>query len=95
MEVKLQGDYFNPSGFSANDIKYLTPELLMKFLISHVSCISQFESWPVISDPEAKKKKQKLMFCGLFKLKVKNCEEFLFDLKNWPLGVQNLIYCEP
>ena len=94
MEVKLQGDYINPSGYSADDSRYLTPELLMKFLISNVSSISQFESWSVFSDPEAKTKKQKLVFCGLFKLKNADSEEFLFDLNHWPLGVQNIIYCE-
>ena len=96
MEVKLQGDYINPSGFTADDTGYLTPELLMKFLISHVSSISQFQSWSVpCVNTEAMKKKQKLVFSGLFKLRsADSWEEFVFDLKHWPLGVQNLIYCE-
>ena len=94
MEVKLQGDYINPSGYTADDTEYLTPELLMKFLISHVSSITQFQSVPCV-DPEAKKKKQKLVFSGLFKLRsADSWEEFIFDLKHWPLGVQNLICCE-
>ena len=92
MEVKLQGDFINPSGFTADDRGYLTPELLMKFLVSHVSNISQFQCW---SDPEAKRKKQKLLFSGLFKLRsADSWEEFVFDLKHWPLGVQNLNCCE-
>jgi len=96
MEVKLQGDYINPSGFTADDTGYLTPDLLMKFLISHVASISQFQSWSVpCVDQEAKKKKrQKLVFSGLFKLRSEDWEEFVFDLKHWPLGVQNLNCCE-
>ena len=47
-----------------------------------------------MNDPETEKKKQNLVFSGMFKLRPEYWEEFVFDFKDWPLGVQNLICCE-
>ena len=35
-----------------------------------------------------------LKFNGIFKLRSEDSEDFLFDLKNWPLGVLKLNYLD-
>ena len=79
--LTLQGEYFNISGRSK-----FSQEILMKFLISEVSQIENFQSRPL--------DRRKHIFKATFKLRSAKSEDFLLDLKNWPLGVSKLNYCD-
>ena len=79
-EIKLRGDFVRLPGQSE-----LTPELLMKFLVTEVAEIMNFET-----SSNAKK----ATFKATFKIKSSISEYFLFVLKNWPLGICCLNFCD-
>ena len=79
--VKIQGEYVSLFGSSRENQAFLTQDLLLKFLVQEVSEISHFET---------RKCYRKSKFWATFSTRSDKSEEFLFDLKNWPLGVQRL-----
>ena len=81
-EIKIHGHFFNPNGFSLNDKTFFTRDLLLKFLNKEVYDITEYQCDEV---------GRKLQFSGVFKLRSANNEDYLFDLNNWPLGVQNIV----
>ena len=79
--LKIQGEYLNPSGSSIRDRSVFTQDLLLKFLVNEVSEIKDFETRIC---------KKKIQFWAKFITRSKDSENFLFNLRNWPLGVGNL-----
>ena len=79
--LKIQGEYVSLFGSSKENQIFLTRDLLFKFLVHEVSEIRYFET---------RKCHEKTKFWATFLTRSANSEEFLFDLRNWPLGVQRL-----
>ena len=79
--LKIQGEYVSLFGSSKQNQFLLTSDILFKFLVHEVSEIRHFET---------RKCHEKMKFRATFLTRSANCEEFLFDLRNWPLGVQRL-----
>ena len=79
--LKIQGEYVSLSASSRENQHVFTSDLLLRFLVHEVSEIKNFET---------RRCHKKLIFWAAFITRSEKSEDFLFDLRNWPLGVQKL-----
>ena len=77
--LKIQGEYVSMCSSKQNQC--LTKDILLKFLVHEVSEIIHLET---------RKCYRKIKFWATFSTRSDKSEDFLFDLRNWPLGVQRL-----
>lgn len=77
--LKIQGEYVSMCSSKQNQC--LTKDILLKFLVHEVSEIIHLET---------RKCYRKMKFWAIFLTRSDKSEDFLFDLRNWPLGVQRL-----
>ena len=78
-EFKIQGQFRNP--ILPNEFQELKQDYLLRFLLKGVSEIKDFS---------VRNCNQTLIFKGRFRVRENYGEDFIFNLENWPLGVEKL-----
>ena len=81
-QCKIRGEFKNPCKAKKNTLENLSKDYLLKFLLRGVANIEEFN---VVEGDGAN-----LMFTGIFHLRENHSEDYLFNLNNWPLGVEKL-----
>ena len=80
-QYKIRGQFKHPVKAKNVPLENLHKDFLLKFLLKGVASIEEFD---VVKDNES------LIFTGRFNLRENYNEEYLFNLNNWPLGVEKL-----
>ena len=79
IQCKIRGQLKNPVKTTNVTLDNLHKDFLLKFLLKGVASIEEFD---VVKDNES------LIFTDGFNLRENYNEEYLFNLNNWPLGVE-------